>query len=64
MARRRASERSTFSRHEQLVDINTKRVRQPLEIVQGDISGLTFDMGHERPVQTRLKRERLLGPTF
>lgn len=56
--------RSTFSLHEQLVDLNAERVRQPLKIVQGDISGLTFNMGHERPVQTSLKRERLLGPTF
>lgn len=64
MAQVRGSERSTFSLHEQLVDLNAERVRQPLKIVQGDISGLTFHMGHERPVQTSLERERLLGPTF
>lgn len=60
----RGSECSTFQRHKQLVDLNAKGGRQPLEVVQGDISGLAFNMGNERPVQTSLERERLLRPTF
>ena len=49
------SQRSSFLRHEQLVHAHAKRVRQALKIVQGNISGLTFNVRNEGPMQARLE---------
>ena len=53
---------SPFAGHQQLVDIDAKRLRQPLQIVQGNVSSLAFNVPHEGPMQPRLECQVFLRP--
>lgn len=49
-------------RQKQFVWLDAQSQRQALQIVERDISDLTLDMSHKRPVQSSLEGQCLLGP--